>query len=240
MSLVDSFQRNYQLLISKVTSRVYDLIQAGQTKEQIISVISTDQFRNAILNDSKFKASTNTLNALYLRALNDIDQFADVDPQALQALAKVNRTTFITKLSNDVADNIQANLTTGVLGGLSKEEVIEAMNVNLRPDQIETLVTTAINTYTASVVSLMADKLPDNTAYVYRGPIDEKTRPICLDLMSRGEMTKAEINRLYPGKFIDRGGFNCRHQWAISTTRNPMHSPKAARAEAKDRGVPVG
>ena len=111
------------------------------------------------------------------------------------------------------------------------------MVAKLRPDQVETLVTTALSNYTASINSLMADKLPKNVSYVYTGPVDKKTRPICLQLMSSGQLTRSQINGIVSNGFIERGGYNCRHQWRLFTKQTQMFDPKGAKKEAKLRGI---
>lgn len=239
MPELDQFQKDYLSLIDKLTDRVMQLIFAGQSKEEILQIISQRDFKQIILNDPKFKSSFTNLNIMYLRALKDMDKFADISPETLQALTKINQATFFEDLSEKIAVSLKKNITSGVLGGLTKEEIIAGIASDLRPDQIETLVTTALNTYTASINAIMADQLPAQTAFVYRGPVDEKTRPICLELMAAGEMTQEEIQKRFPGAFISRGGYNCRHQWAISKARNVMHSPQQAIKEASERGIAV-
>lgn len=239
MPELDKFKKEYLALVSRLTDQVFQLIKAGQTKDQILSIISQRDFKKVILADKEFKKSYNELNTLYTKALKNMDKLADISPDTLIALTRLNQSTFFDKMAVDIATSLKGNITSGVLGGLSKSDIIRGIEGDLRPDQIDTLVTTALSTYSASVTSLMADQLPKNASYVYSGPVDEKTRPICLQFMSSGKMTREEIESVAPNAFIERGGFNCRHQWRLYTKDVQMFNPKGARKEAKERGVPI-
>ena len=228
MKEVDAFKKEYLALVRRMTDATMQLLIAGQSKEQVLAILASQDFLNTIKSDKQFQSSFDRLSAMHVKALKDIKKFADVDPSALQALTEVNKSVFMTKLSQDIATAVQGNLVNGVLGGLNKNDIIKGIEAELRPDQIDTLVTTAMSNYTAAVNSLMAEQMPDNTTYVYAGPTDDKTRDVCLELMTEGPMTQKEINDRFPGRWIGRGGFNCRHQWNIYTATNVMHNPKQA------------
>ena len=228
MPELDQFQKDYSVLVKKITDQVFQLIKAGQSKEEILDLISQRDFKKVILSDPEFKQSYNNLNKLYTKALKNIDKFADISPQALLAITKVNQSTFFDKMAIDIATALKGNITNGILGGLSQQQIIKNIEV-----------TTALNNYSASINSLMADQLPANVAYVYTGPVDKKTRPICLQFMSSGQLTREQIEDIKPNGFIERGGYNCRHQWRLFTKQVQMFNPAAAKKEAKSRGVSV-
>jgi hypothetical protein len=58
--------------------------------------------------------------------------------------------------------------------------------------------------------------------------------------MSSGELTRAQINGIVSNGFIERGGYNCRHQWRLLTKTTQMFDPKGAKKEAALRGVSLG
>lgn len=240
MPELSQFQKDYQALVRLMTDNVFQLIEAGRNKEEIILILSRTDFKKTILSNPEFSRSLNNLDGLYVKALKDIEQFADITPSTLKALAQVNKATFINKLADDIAFAVKGNLTSGILGGLEKDAIISSITADLRPDQVETLVTTALSTYTASVNVLMADKLPKNTAYIYRGPIDKKTRDVCLRFAASGELTRKEIEDILPGAFLDRGGYNCRHQWVPAVKDQALYFPKEAKVLAQDKGLSIG
>jgi len=240
MSELDKFKKQYLLMISRMTDQVFQLINAGLSKEDILSVLAKKDFKKVILADKEFKNAYNGLNGLYSEALKNMDKFADISPNTLLAITKMNQAQFFDGMAVNIATSLKGNLVSGILGGLSKNDIINGIKADLRPDQINTLVTTALSVYTASITSLMADKLPKNVSYVYTGPIDEKTRPICLQLMSSGQLTRSQINGIVSNGFIERGGYNCRHQWRLLTKTTQMFDPKGAKKEAALRGVSLG
>jgi len=239
MPELDKFKKQYLVLVSRLTDQVFQLIKAGQTKDQILNIISQRDFKKVIFADKEFKNSYNNLNTLYAKALKNMDKFADISPSTLLALTKVNQSTFFDKMAIDIATSLKGNITSGILGGLNKNDIIRGIEADLRPDQIDTLVTTALSNYTASINSLMADELPANASYVYSGPVDKKTRPLCLQFMSSGKMTRDQIESINPNAFIERGGFNCRHQWRLYTKEVQMFNPKGAKKEAQNRGISI-
>jgi predicted Zn-dependent protease with MMP-like domain len=239
MSELDKFKKQYLALVSRLTDQVFQLIKAGQTKDQILNILSQRDFKKVIFADKQFKNSYDDLNLLYSRALRNMDKFADISQDTLLAITKVNQSTFFDKMAIDIATSIKGNITSGILGGLTKDDIIKGIEADLRPDQIDTLVTTALSNYSASITSLMADQLPTNVSYVYSGPVDKKTRPLCLQFMSSGKMTREQIESVAPNAFIERGGFNCRHQWRLYTKQVQMFNPKGAKKEAQKRGVSI-
>ena len=81
----------------------------------------------------------------------------------------------------------------------------------------------------------MMDIAPDNTKYVYIGPVDDRTRDECLSMASAGAITKKEIvSRFGEAVLIDGGGFNCRHKWEIQSKEGGFNDPEEAKKRLKD------
>ena len=71
----------------------------------------------------------------------------------------------------------------------------------------------------------MIDRLPTDTKLRYSGPIDDRTRDVCLDMWGAGNLTKEQIeSRFGASVFVSAGGYNCRHRWI----------PVAASTKTKD------
>ena len=76
----------------------------------------------------------------------------------------------------------------------------------------------------------MIDKMPDNTKYVYIGALDDRSRAECLEMMSAGRQTKAQIESRFGSKvFSEGGGYNCRHKWEIAVQDKFGHDPEGAK-----------
>ena len=115
-----------------------------------------------------------------------------------------------------LSSQIQQQVALGSFAGLTREQIVASIeSAALSSTQIETLVTTSLNNYSRSVTrSIMLDE-PDNTLYQYIGPVDGRTRDICLFFASAGELTETQIKKLRGGEesLSFGGGYNCRHKW---------------------------
>jgi hypothetical protein len=126
----------------------------------------------------------------------------------------------------------------GIIGGKTEREIAQSMLGSvLRPDQAETLANTALNTFERNVTAQMTAFDPADATYVYQGPIDQKTRDICLKMMASGSMTRDEIDSQYPGAFVDGGGYNCRHRFARETSvSRKLTDPQQAEKFIENKG----
>ena len=79
----------------------------------------------------------------------------------------------------------------------------------------------AMNNMSRSVTTQMMKDAPPDLKYVYIGPVDEKTRPFCLEAASQGALTQEQILELggeYAESLVSGGGINCRHNWELAAT----------------------
>ena len=135
-----------------------------------------------------------------------------------------------------LAAQMQQQIALGVFTGLTAEQIISNIeSAALSAAQVETLVTTSLNNYSRSVTRSMMDEEPDNTLYHYIGPIDGRTRDICLEFASAGELTQSQIIKLTGGaeSLSFGGGYNCRHKWQ-SVSRIKMSKSFYDPEKAKD------
>ena len=120
MAELDKFKRQYLILVNRLTDQVFQLINAGQTKDQILAILGTRDFKKVIFADAEFKSSYNELNKLYAKALKNMDKFADISSDALLAITQVNKSTFFDKMADDIARSLKGNITNGILGVLTR------------------------------------------------------------------------------------------------------------------------
>ena len=59
MPELNKFKKQYLVLVSRLTDQVFQLIKAGQTKDQILNIISQRDFKKVIFADKEFKSSYN-------------------------------------------------------------------------------------------------------------------------------------------------------------------------------------
>ena len=110
---------------------------------------------------------------------------------------------------------MQQQITQGVFTGLSELDILENIYSAVLSDaQIETLFTTTLNNYSRSVNLMMMEEAPRDALYQYVGPIDSRTRDICLRMGGEGPLTQSQIEKAYGRDVLTYGGgYNCRHAW---------------------------
>ena len=133
-----------------------------------------------------------------------------------------------------LAAQMQQQIAVGSFAGLTRQQIIANIETAaLSASQVETLVTTSLNNYSRSVTTAMMEEEPDNTLYQYIGPVDGKTRDICLQMGSAGTITKSEIEKTFGSSvLVYGGGYNCRHKWqSVSKVgvSKSFYNPKKAK-----------
>ena len=185
---------------------------------------------------SKSKNAINLFEQTHGGMLQSIQGFAALSEDTLQTLINYNTQSLLSQLG-DMAQIIKKEVVNGIISGAGRQSVLNAVRGqrSLRPDQVKTLIDTALNEYSRSVTKLMIDKMPKDTKYVYIGALDGKTRVACLEMMSAGELTKAEISLTFGSDvFTNGGGYNCRHKWEYSVQDKFGHDPECANKRLKD------
>jgi hypothetical protein len=175
--------------------------------------------------------------ASYEGVLLGMEPTGQVTEETLQALVRLDEATFRKQIST-MGEQIIDEAVKGIIGSKTEREIAQSMLGSvLRPDQAETLANTALNTFERNVTAQMTAFDPEDATYVYQGPIDEKTRDICLKMMASGSMTRDEIDSQYPGAFVDGGGYNCRHRFARETSvSRKLTDPQQAEKFIENKG----
>ena len=132
-----------------------------------------------------------------------------------------------------LATQIQQQVALGSFAGLTRAEIIKNItDAALSSAQVQTLVTTTLNNYSRSVTSAIMEDEPNDTLYQYIGPIDGRTRDICLEMGASPLLTQEQIIKNFgPDVLVYGGGYNCRHKWqSVSRIGVPksMFNPKKA------------
>ena len=125
-----------------------------------------------------------------------------------------------------LAAQIKQEVAFGVFAGLSEEDILaNILSKTLTGNQLETIVATAMANYSRSVTYGIMQQEPADTLYAYIGPIDDRTRDVCLEMWGAGELTRDQVkSRFGSSVFVSAGGYNCRHRWV----------PTAATTKSKD------
>jgi len=106
--------------------------------------------------------------------------------------------------------------------------------------QARTLADSALSNSTRATTSQVAQGLPPETKWYALGPVDGKTRDVCLGAVAAGPMTLVDWARNFPGYAKEGGGWNCRHRLAQVTEASPDFSGRAANEiSKKDKFEPL-
>jgi hypothetical protein len=154
--------------------------------------------------------------ALLTRAGKAAAKLSAYDAEALVALKEL-RLAELLDVGEDVAATVWRATVDGVLGGQSRETLIEDLAdlIDETEADTRTLYDTAVSTYSRQVHLLHSDGSPDER-FIYLGPDDEVTRPFCREHLNE-TLTRAEVESLdngqLPNPLLTGGGYQCRHQW---------------------------
>lgn len=231
----DSIKKMQELLVSNIM----DLRKQGMAREEILLVLQALDMEDLILNQLGFQADIDELMSVYEKALTGMEMTGTVTNEVLTSLLEMDRSTFMRE-AGMMGENIRKQVARGVISGATEREIAEGIFNGaggvLRSDQAETLANTGLNTFERNVTAEMSNFDPVDATYVYQGVVDDKTRDICLDMVSAGAMTREDIDSQYPGAFGDGGGFNCRHRWARETTSSKkLSNEKGAKSVIQDK-----
>ena len=242
--LKDNAAKEFALAVQRVqeelVTQILDLRNQGYTRQEILLVLQSLDMEDMILTRLNLSADIDNLMITYQGVLSNMEMTGAVSNEALTALLRMDQANFISQ-AETMGNLIRTEVARGVLAGASEASITEGIYSGaggvLRPDQAQTLANTALNTFERNVTLEMAEFDPPNTTYVYQGPIDGKTRDICLEMVRAGALTRADIESKYPGAFGDGGGFNCRHRWASKTSVSKKLSFKDRAEQEKGRRV---
>ena len=155
--------------------------------------------------------------------------------EEIQVLIEMNEDVWDSYLPY-LSAQVQQQLALGSFTGLTAQEVVANITAAaLSPAQVQTLITTSLNNYSRSITASIMEEEPDDTLYWYIGPLDGKTRDICVRYMSADKVTQSEIiNNFGSSVLTYGGGYNCRHKWEVAGKKSEFTNPK----EAGERGLP--
>ena len=151
----------------------------------------------------------------HTQILSDMTLFGEITEDTLRAVTNFSTSSFADTLGR-MSGVMKTEIIKGVIGESTERGILKAIQqqAGLSNAQMQTLVTTGLNDYSASVGKIMIDTSPVATKFRYVGAQDDRTRPVCRRLYEAGEMTRDEIKREFGADvFVNRGGYNCRHQW---------------------------
>ena len=232
------FARAIQRVQSELVGQIFDLRNQGLTRQEILLVLETLDMEDIILNRLNLRVDLDNLMLEYESVLGAMEMTGAVTEEALTALLRMDNNTFMKQIGL-MGEQVRNEAARGIIAGASEADIVTGiLNGSggvLRVDQAETLANTALNTFERNVTVEMAENDPAGTRYIYQGPVDDRTRDVCLEMMGSGALTRDDIDSTYPGAFSDGGGFNCRHRWARETSSSKELSDKSGANKQKEK-----
>lgn len=172
---------------------------------------------------------------------------ASISPQ-IEALRRLATADLFGK-GDEIAVALWRSIVQQLYSGRAAREIVadlaEAIDQSLA--EAQALFDTAVSIFGRQVEAVQTEALGDQQPYLFAGPIDDRTRPFCLDRVGR-VYTRAEIDQMdngqMPGVLLTGGGYNCRHSWLAvesqelkamvgTTERIPEVAADVARAKAR-------
>jgi len=217
----------------RTVSELYAL-RGNLDAEQFIRLIENVNVEAIVL--AKAERAISIYELAHAGMLESIEGFTEIAEETLQALINYNKNSLLSQLDN-MAQIVKREVINGIVAGSPTQFVLDKVRGQgaLSRGQLLTLINTSMNEYSRNVTKLMIDKMPDETTYVYIGALDDKTRELCLKMMSAGALTKKEIESKFgSGVFTEGGGYNCRHKWEISVQDKFGHDAQGAKQKLEN------
>ena len=220
MSVIDKTSKEFIQAVDMIRRRAVSLfinLKDKLTPVQLQQLISTE-IEQIIMNELGFIKEIDKLMLSYPEVLKDIEQFANVNEKTLQSLFKVNQAEWVATANLEISAIQKEIFNASLTNQWNQKQIIanlkNGVHSSLSEGQINTLVDTSLSTFERNVTTAMMEELPKDTKYYYAGPLDDKTRDICNEMIGVGELTKDEIISNFGSVVLDvGGGFNCRHGW---------------------------
>mgnify|MGYP003625705873 FL=1 len=169
--------------------KIYNNANKAQLSNDIIVKELLDLDLDQIVGN-KMNIELEKLMTQYAFELKSMQSFADISENVIDSLIKTDLIVYQNKIKDKI-DVMRKLMIESVIGDISVGE-FESMvgSFGLTPSQAEALVDDSLRKFSRNVTKEMANNAPDNTFFIWEGPIDGKTSDECLRLIALGPMTE--------------------------------------------------
>lgn len=209
---------------------IEELREEGLSTEEILAILAGISMVDYWLQDLQMQQAINRLMISFDTLLDDAVFFGKVTESQLVALRDMQQSSIL-KYADNIGESVRLSLVQGVMQNKSKKQLRQMLSqdLSIKPYEVNTIITTSLANYSRSLTLLQLESEPEQKL-IYTGPMDSKTRPVCIRMLSQGAMTAKDVESQFPGALRDGGGFNCRHQWVALSSKTQN---KEVRAKAK-------
>ena len=228
-----NFANAIGISVEELVDHVLDLYRKGYGKDDVFEILSQVNVENVLYKGAMVGAAVEELMGSYSKVLTATEMTGSMSASFLDAFQRTERASWISYAMGH-AQETRRRLMVHVLKGSTRKQMVSELSQTgvFAQREIIAHVNTALANYSRSITVKMSESDPADRKYHYLGPLDGKTRPICLEMLSSGEVELGDIDILFPGSLSDGGGFNCRHRWKAVTE---FSKPQAKTDKANNR-----
>ena len=223
--------KDFSLAFEKVQDtilKIYNQANKSNVSNDLIVKELLDLDLDTVI-EKDMNVELNKLMTQYATELKTMQSFADISENVIDSLIKTDLIVYQNKIKDKI-DVMRKLMIESVIGDISINE-FESMvgSFGLTPSQAEALVDDSLKKFSRHVTREMANNAPEDTFYIWEGPIDQRTSDECLKLIALGPMTIAEFENQSPGAFGNGTHFGCRHEPQRFTKKSQFKGDKANR-----------
>ena len=232
---ISSYLKSLGIAEDEFIQDVKQMEEDGLTGEEILAAIAALNVATYFIEDLGMAAAINTQMGFTETLLDDLPFFGSVTERQLVALQNVQRSSVL-KYTEHLGELVRQEVITGTQLGLSADDIKDRLVRSINVNRVDNVIETAMTNYQQQVIFAMAEELPQDQRYTYSGPLDNKTRPLCREIIAAQPLTRQQIESIFPGSFVDRGGYNCRHLWLPLSSKSEYTEDRArARNDIKNK-----
>ena len=232
---ISSYLKSLGIAEDEFIQDVKQMEEDGLTGEEILAALAALNVATYFIEDLGMAAAINTQMGFTETLLDDLPFFGSVTERQLVALQNVQRSSVL-KYTEHLGEVVRQEVITGTQLGLSADDIKDRLVRSINVNRVDNVIETAMTNYQQQVIFAMAEELPQDQRYTYSGPLDNKTRPLCREIIAAQPLTRQQIESIFPGSFVDRGGYNCRHLWLPLSSKSEYTEDRArARNDIKNK-----
>ena len=225
----ENYAKAIGISVDQLIDHVLDLYRLGYSKDEVFEILSQIDIQDTFFKTAKVGAAVDELMGSYGSILDATELTGNVSEKFLDSFIRTEKASWIA-YANGQAHDIRRRLMIHVMTGSTRKQMAyDLLRSGVFTDrEIRAHINTSLMNFSRSVTRKMSESHSPDRLYYYLGPMDEKTRPICLEMLSEGAIPLSEVESRYPGAMDDGGGVNCRHKWTASTDITKTESKQNA------------
>lgn len=206
----------------QVISKVKGINIATLTDIELAQLFSEIEFLSANASDIMTGQYANTLNEILEKASKKGLTFAATSENLISQIIELD-TAALAGRAAEYSKTIQSRILKGIVGGESVTQIAQGLEgIGLATNQTIALVNTS-ETQLRQIATAELYKDEPETRFILVGPLDEKTRDSCRNVLQGQPENGWTLEEIENGAasqvagetytYLERGGFNCRHDW---------------------------